>query len=277
MMVMLARRHSRKILIVMSLLAVLAGIISYLQKSPTDASAPPAAPAPAEAATQAVRPVEVPAPTTAEGYQKLWASIDPSYWAAADVSLSVPMSDGRVVWLYGDTLSGLRGMVNSTGIVQTGGRLHVSHDGMQLLPSGGTDPQGRKVVYWIEEARAVSGTDIEVTAAPIWTGTKNNLDFGRANERSRTALVRLDADGDLTFVSWTGWVDAPVMDTRFLDVADGAPYQKLGHVFYSKRTHAWARLTSGKTLTTICQNRTEPELIDGKLNYAAYRPIFMEV
>lgn len=130
---------------------------------------PTALDAPARAYEPPARPTvtAVPAaPTTAAGFTALWATIDPDQWGGADVSLSAPLTDGRVVWLYGDTLSRRHGMVHSTGITQHGGSLHVSRAGTQLLPD---DPDG--TVYWIEAAHESAPGVLTVTAAPIRFGT----------------------------------------------------------------------------------------------------------
>lgn len=215
----------------------------------------------------------IPAPTTAAGYTKMFAALPTDQWGAADVSLSVPLKDGRAVWLYGDTFSGAYGMVHSTAIVQDGGRLHISNRGMQLLPD---DPNGN--VYWIETAQAGAKADtVLVQAEQVRLGAANGLDFHRANAKDRQALLKVDAAGNVHFEHWTGWVKAPKIDQRFLTVKDGAPYQKMGDLFYRRLAHPEARLAGGKTLYTVCHNHTKPvTTADGQIDYAAYRPVFSE-
>lgn len=227
---------------------------------------------PAPSAAEPREEVSVAAPTSAAGYTALWDTLDPEIWGAADVSLSVPMDDGRTVWLYGDTFSTSYGLVHSTAITQDGGTLHVSNRGLQLLPDAANGD-----AYWIEGAHRVGGTQIAVTAQRVRIGTANGLDFHRVGTLNRTALLEIDPAGDVTFQRWTGTATPPALDTHFLTPAEGAPYQREGHLFYGKRSHPQAALESGQTLVTISQNRVEPALLaDGSVDFSQYRPIFSE-
>lgn len=214
------------------------------------------------------------APTTVDGYRLMFSKVDENIWGAADVSLSVTMKDGRRVWLYGDTLSRSRGMVNSTALVQLGGYLHVSNQGRQLLPTiNSTD--GRKHVYWIEGARAVGPTTLVVSAGEHWVTNLNGLGFGRVDETyNKLALLELDAANNVHFVRWVGQEKRPVLDTHFLEKwegGDGVP----GHLFYNKQVHNDIMLNNGKPLITICQNRAETVYTkDGLIDYNAYRVVF---
>lgn len=216
-----------------TLIALVAGLL--LTGCQAQVAGAPVSPVAAASAVKA-------APTTAAGYQALWAALDPCEWGAADTSLSVPLPDGRSVWLYSDTLSRCNGFVHSTAIVQTGGRLHVSHGGKQLIPNADSHH-----IYWIEQARRVSDTTIAVTTA-----------------KSRVALVTVSAAGDVTFLRWSGYVAMP---TQYHDFTVVGP-----HMFtYENRPHPEARLASGKTLWTVCHNRD-----DGVIDYATMRPTFYE-
>lgn len=232
----------------------------------TPASTRTVTPAPEPTATP------VPAPTSAAGYQRLWGTLDPNEWGAADVSISTPMPDGRVVWFYGDTLSNRNGFVNSTAITQDGGRLHVSHGGQQLLPQGPTLTSGHRIVYWIEAATTLDATHIRLTAAETKVGTGHVWDFARHRKQSRTALVRLDATGDVTFERWTGWTDQPRYPNDFTVVGKH-------HFTYSERAHPHLRLANGRTLWTKAQNWDDGDLHrnpDGSIRFADYAPIFYD-
>lgn len=207
----------------------------------------------------------VSAPTSVAGYTALWDSLDTRYWGAADVSLSVNMGNGRVVWLYGDTFSGNNGMVHSSAILQYGGSLHVSYKGRQLLPN---DSPHR--IYWVEAAHKVNAHRIKVTAAPISLGKSGVWDFKRTTVKSRVALVRLSDAGNLKFLHWVGYVKAPNPFTDFTALS-------AHHFTYEKRPHPWANLSNGKVLHTTCQNWDDDvsnHLSGGHLDYSDYRPIF---
>lgn len=197
-----------------------------------------------------------PTPTTAQGYEALWGSLDESEWGGADVSISVPLPDGRVVWLYGDTLSSGR-FVHSTAIVQDGGCLHVSNGGAQLLPDGDAG-----VVYWVEAARVTDG-GVLVEAEEYRLGDGGVWDFAYTGFTA-TALVTVDDLGDVAFQRWVSRERTPAADPGQMVVFGP------GHFGYSVREHPWAVLASGETLTTMAQN-----FDDGKHRPpSAYRPLW---
>lgn len=205
-------------------------------------------------------------PASAEEYSSLWAGVDPAQWGAADVSLSVKMPSGKVVWLYGDTISTGR-FVHSSAIVQRGRDLHVSFGGTQLLPD-----EAPNVIYWVETARAVAWGKLEITAGQVWIGTNGVWDFHRNTELSRVAVARVTKDNDVKFLYWKGWVPEPVREQYFEVIGPN-------HFVYSREHHPWAKLTSGKTLTTTCQgwdDGTWHVNADGTLKYEDYRPIWSE-
>lgn len=221
--------------------------------------------------TKPASAVAKPAPTTAAGYWEMFSTVDQDEWASADVSLSVPLHDGRVVWLYGDTFTtSSRPMVHSSAIIQTGGDLHVSRGGAQVLPN---DRNGD--FYWIEAGRPYTrGTSlITITAMPIRKTGPGMWDFERSNPLSRVALVNVTKSNDLTFVKWMRWTTAPATFNDFTVVEE--PY----HFQYENRAHPWAKLSSGQTLWTVNNGWGGPDfkrLPSGYIDYSAYRPSFYE-
>lgn len=209
-----------------------------------------------------------PGPATAKGYARMFArTVAKGEAGAADVSLSAPLADGRVVWLFGDTFSPRNGMVHSSAIVQTGSRLHVSNHGRQALPD---DRNG--TAYWIEAATEVRPGILAVTAAPMHLGGANAWDFTRTRPESRVARMKVTPAGDVRFTRWTGYVTAPAPFADF-DFGDNGP----GHVTYEHRAHPWADLADGSTLMTHANNYDlgGPFKMKGKhIDYAAYAPTY---
>jgi len=200
------------------------------------------------------------APTSAAGYAAMFAGVDPARWGAADVALSVPLPDGRVVWLFGDTLS-TRRFVHSSAIVQTGGCLHVSGGGSQLLPDADATH-----VYWISSARVVAG-GMNVTAREIELTGRGPWDF-RDDGHDRVALVRVVGD-DVEFARWLGRHESAAPDPGPMIAIDPAHRHHFG---YGRRPHPEAQLASGDVLVTTCQNWD-----DGRPHpFSAYRPLFSE-
>jgi ribosomal protein L24 len=210
----------------------------------------------------------VPAPTTAKGYADMWSQIDPAEWGGADVSISVPLKDGRSVWLYGDTLSGNNGFVHSTAIVQDGGTLHVSHGGAQLLPND--DAQH---IYWVEDAHPVGPNKIAVDASPMQIGNKSVWDFHRTRPEARRAIVTVDAQGNVTFDRWKGYVKGEPIEPAVKILGPN-------HYAYGQQAHPELKLASGKVLYTVSQNWDDSfdnhKNPDGSLRYEDWRPMFHE-
>lgn len=205
-------------------------------------------------------------PETVEGYKHLWETIDQDLWGGGDVSLSVPLVDGRVVWLYGDTLSHENGLVHSSALVQNGGKLHISNEGQQILPN-----EGLRDIYWISSAERITPTKIKVTAMPIHFG-KGVWNFKRTNSKDRVAILKVDENSDVIFEKWDGWVTPR---KPFTDLKRLGP----NHVIYENRSHPQVELKSGRTLWTVNQNWEidgGKRLPNGKLDVKAYSPIFYE-
>ena len=194
--------------------------------------------APASAVVRCVKP----APSTAAGYAALWSTVPVDQWGAADLSISVPLPDGRVVWLYGDTMSQGR-FVHSTAITQDRGCLHVSHAGAQLLPND--DPHH---IYWIQSATA-DQRGLRIVARSVSLVGTGAWDF-RDGGYSRTAHAKVDAAGNVTFVGWVGgktFSKAPNPGELY-------PLPGKCHFGYSRQEHPEAVLASGRTLVTMAQN-----------------------
>jgi hypothetical protein len=194
------------------------------------------------------------APTTAAGYTAMFAKLNPAQWGGGDVSISVKLGT-RTVWLYGDTLSTGR-MVHSTAIVQTGGCLHVSHGGTQLLPNSGSS------WYWIAAANAYGRSSVRILATSVHRTGSGPWDF--ATGRSRYAVAAVSAAGDVTFTRWLpGTVATPKPSGTLVRVGPG-------HVEYGQVVHRDIPLADGRYLRTLCQNWD-----DGRMHAPrAYAPLF---
>lgn len=242
---------------------VILGVAAFAAYSPAEAATRPMhVTGVTMRAMNRVAPCFKATPTTAQGFANMFASVSTKEWGAADVSISVPLSDGRSVWLYGDTFSEGR-FVHSTAIVQTKGCLHVSNGGAQLLPN-----DDDRHIYWIESGKQIIAGRLSVRARGVEiTDPSNPWGFKDAGF-SRDALVTVDYYGNLHFVSWGPKIVSPAPDPGQFVKLDDNPH----HFGYSERAHPEFKLASGKTLWTTCQNWD-----DGVLHpFADYRPIFSE-
>lgn len=208
-----------------------------------------------------------PAPLTADGYTALWSSLDSHVWGGADVSVSARLADGRVLWLYGDTMSGAdaqhpTGFVHSSAIVQSAGCLRVSSGGRALLPD-----VDRNHWYWIEDA-TVRGTSVTIRArliARTGPGVWGFADSGFA--AIFTAAV--DATGDVRLTGRPVLQASAAPNPGAMLHVDGRPH----HFGYARVVHTDIPLADGRVLVTTCQNWDGP----GATAWADYRPIFSSV
>lgn len=245
-----------------ALLALTSAVVVGVGLRAATAADGSASPSRAESTAAPMRCPE-PAPTTVLDYERLFSTVPSDQWGAADVSISVPLPDGRDVWLYGDTFTTSGHFFHSTAIVQDGGCLHVSNAGAQLLPDD--DP---KHVYWITSAVLSSSSTILVTAQAITLtgpGVWGFQDRGYA----RTAEVTVSPTGDLSFTGWTTVTPGAVPASPLLRIPGNTDPHRFG---YGLRLHPEARLADGATLTTISTNWDD--LAPHPM--ISYRPVFGE-
>lgn len=198
----------------------------------------------------------LPAPTSAAGYAALWETIPNKQWAGGDIGISVQVGN-RDVWLYGDSwrpgaADGAH-LVHSAAVVQTGGCVRAANGGRQLLPND--DPHH---IYWIQDARAVSATTLEISARLIRVTGSAPWDFEDGGQY-RSAWFAITAGGDLTFLRWTRRISSPPPAGTSFYSARGTPVADPGpdHIFYALHTHPECVLADGRTLTTLAQNWTD--------------------
>lgn len=220
----------------------------------------------------------------------MFARIPAGEWAAGDDGITVPFGP-RSIWLFGDTFSARpQGFVHSTAIVQTGGCLHVSHAGAQLLPDDadtrvqiGGRPAIVHHIYWIETGYPIDATHVAIIAramrlVPHWDAKQGKLVYGPWDFADggfdRTALVSVSAAGDLTFVRWTAQAHTPPPDAGpMLDCEAPSPPVP-GHFCYARHAHPELRLAGGQVLITTSQGwddgRNHP-VADYRLIFTAQR------
>ncbi|MGH2714673.1 MAG: DUF5005 domain-containing protein [Thermoleophilaceae bacterium] len=101
----------------------------------------------------------------------MWTRSGPG-WTGGDGAYSVPLPDGRVVWIFGDTFLGGVGpdrrrshespMVHNTLVVQHSGCLTTLHGGSPATP-GALVPEGEPGTWYWPAAGTVEGSNLLVT------------------------------------------------------------------------------------------------------------------
>src|SRR3954447_26146129 len=124
---------------------------------------------------------QLPAPTTAAGYQAMFNAKSDSSWSGGDQAATVALPDGRVLWLFGDTVRGARlpdgsramgsAFVHNSALVQTGGCLRALPAAAELIPNR---PDGQW--YWPLTGVVVGHRLVVLCARVTGTGT-GGFDF----------------------------------------------------------------------------------------------------
>ncbi|GAB2674177.1 DUF4185 domain-containing protein [Thalassiella azotivora] len=127
------------------------------------------APAPAPAASTCT----VPAPTDAAGYQRMFDDLQGPGWAGGDQATSTRLPDGRVLWLFGDTM---QGVADADGAYAAGARMvhssFVVQDGGCLEPVTGPDggpvvPDAADGSWWWPQHAVVDGDRLVVLSLHV--------------------------------------------------------------------------------------------------------------
>jgi len=135
---------------------------------------------------------------TADGLTRLFADLSTTAWDGADVGLSVPLSDGRTMWIYGDTVKGeqtadgqyapgWRWVHNSAVFTTADGCATGADSRDEILPSDG------ETFFWPTAAVQTRPGYVDVFAsATTWPGTGDLSTIRYHGTRRFTVAV----DGD---------------------------------------------------------------------------------
>jgi hypothetical protein len=124
-------------------------------------------------------------------------------WDAADIGASVPMPDGRIAWVFGDTLSSREGLtiVANSMLISSGPCVSqvVPASGEPVIPDAGVH-----TVHWpmsVVASRVAGRTRLVVLCSRIRRGTSGgNFDFTYLG--SSVARFDVPADGVPEFLDW---------------------------------------------------------------------------
>lgn len=184
----------------------------------------------------------IPAPTTAAGYARLWSKLDPQQWGGGDISLSVQVPDGRIIWIYGDTFqAGHIALSHSTAIVQDGGCLHVADYGAPLImPEDATHFAWPEKAWWQAGGLQVQYRAIHAVGPGMWDFEDRGYSY--------IQTFTLTAGGDIIAGAHGGRLYQPQIMLGHL-VQVGAH-----HWAYAQVAHPGIHLAHHLTLWTTSQN-----------------------
>ncbi|MDX6218102.1 MAG: hypothetical protein QOG99_3686, partial [Frankiales bacterium] len=140
-----------------------------------------ASPAAASVDAAPAAPCTRPAPRTAAAYQAMFDGKNDATWAGGDQAATVPLPDGRDLWLFGDTIRGTRrpdgsrspasAFVHNSVLVQTRGCLVAVPAAAEVIPS----PRPGEW-YWPQDG-VLQGTRLVVFCARVRRTGPGTADF----------------------------------------------------------------------------------------------------
>jgi fibronectin type 3 domain-containing protein len=167
------------------------------------------------------------------------------HWTGADSTVSVPLPDGRVAWLFSDTFLGTVNtdgsrprntpMVNNTLVVQDGAELVSTRTGgTATFPEALVKPSQTGEYYWVGDGTVENGTLKVIYNRYRHTGS-GSLDFALSGTALATfALPALTVSSvvDLPVGSTIGWGSAILEDGAYTYVYGTSSEHdlKFGHV-----------------------------------------------
>ena len=168
-------------------------------------------------------------------------------WTGGDSTFSVPLEDGRIVWVFSDTFLGevaddlsrpeSSPFINNSFVVQDSGSLTTVHGGSAAEPEALLPPPGENAWYWVGDGMQDRDGNIQLTALRYWYGG-GMWDFGWDS----THLATFDSDTfellsftDLpssTNVQWASWIEPAGEVTYVYGVEDngGTKYMHVARV-----------------------------------------------
>jgi hypothetical protein len=175
------------------LLAALGTILAGCLAAGTLAALAPTAAASSEASRSAAACTR-PTPRTAAGYQAMFDAKNDRTWAGGDQAATVPLPDGRVLWLFGDTIRGTRrpdgsrspdsAFVHNSMLVQAAGCLVAVPAVAEVIPS----PRDGEW-YWPQDG-VVQGDRLVVFCARVRRTGPGTADFTTAGVDAAVLSLR---------------------------------------------------------------------------------------
>jgi hypothetical protein len=170
-------------------------------------------------------------------------------WAGADTAYSVPLPDGRLAWLFGDTMLGpvnadrsrprTIGFIHNSIVVQDGTRLSTLHGGSRDEPRSLFTPTDGSSWYWLGDG-TVEGDRLHVFLLKFLRSGAGQWDWHwTGNELATLRLPELTVESISPVPSTAGiQYGAAILEERSYTYVYGVEdrhYAKYAHVARAKR------------------------------------------
>ncbi|SEE99213.1 DUF4185 domain-containing protein [Ruania alba] len=166
-------------------------------------------------------------------------------WTGGDSTYSIPMSDGRTVWVFSDTFlgpvndDGTRPLetpfLNNSFVVTDGDDTSTVTGGTAAEPTSLIEPPEDGGWYWVGDGVQASDGTVQLTALQFWYGGGGSFDFGwESNHLARfdpdtLELLSLTDLPSASGVQWASWIEPAGRYTYIYGVDDGGA-EKFLHV-----------------------------------------------
>ncbi|KAB8195306.1 DUF5005 domain-containing protein [Nonomuraea phyllanthi] len=220
-------------------------------------------------------------PASPDALATMWANYGDAggHWTGGDSTVTVPLPDGRIAWLYSDTFLGTVNddfsrprdtpLVNNTLVVQDGATLGPTlHGGTASAPSALVRPDSGSDFYWLGDATVEEDTLKVVYGSYAATGDGTPLGFrltGNALATFALPGLTLTSVRTLPVSGKIGWGSAILEDGAYTYVygsesADGQKFTHVARVPAGHLSDAWQYWTgSGWS----AQESTSARLLSG--------------
>lgn len=178
-------------------------------------------------------------------------------WTGGDSTYSIPLRDGRNVWVFSDTFLGpvnddgtrpeSAPFINNSFVVQRGQELSTVHGGTAETPEALLPPPTEGGWYWVGDGLQRRDGVIQLMALQYWYGGGGMWDFGWDSNHLATfdpdtfELIDLVDLPSAAGVQWASWIEPAGQYTYIYGVEDqgASKYMHVARVVGTDLSRPW--------------------------------------
>ena len=178
-------------------------------------------------------------------------------WTGGDSTYSIPLRDGRNVWVFSDTFLGpvnadgtrpeSAPFINNSFVVQDGQDLSTAHGGTAEAPEALLPPPEEGGWFWVGDGLQRRDGAIQLMALQYWDGGGGMWDFGWDSNHLATfdpdsfELLDLVDLPSASGVQWASWVEpaGPYTYIYGVEDQDESKYMHVARVVGSDLSRPW--------------------------------------